>query len=69
LAHATTGELGHGILVETAGGRILEKEVGGGQGRQSQGEEGELHCEGGGQEEEVLMKRGEVNWKVFKVEK
>jgi hypothetical protein len=68
LAHATAGELGHGILVETAGGRVLEEEMGGGQGGQSQGEKGGLHCEGC-REEEVLKRREKVNWKVYEVEK
>lgn len=43
LAHAAAGEIGHGVFVEAAGGGVLELEVGGGQGGQGEGEEGELH--------------------------
>jgi hypothetical protein len=46
----------------------LEEEMGGGQGGQSQGEKGGLHCEGC-REEEVLKRREEVSWKVYEVEK
>jgi hypothetical protein len=46
LAHATAGEFGHLVLVETAGGGILKQEMGGGQGGQGQSEKRGLHCEG-----------------------
>lgn len=47
LAHATAGEVGHGVLVEAAGGGVHQLEMCCGHWHDGhEGKDGELHCDG-----------------------